>query len=111
VNNLDPPVRTSNGIVCLGWRPFQKNTLQGFAEISVPAWHLVIKEVEVHEHSNGKRWVALPSKPLCDEATGAPLRDDKGKIRYVNIFQLTDPDTADRFKAAVLQAVDRYGTP
>jgi hypothetical protein len=95
VQNLNQSASTGKGIVCLDWRPFPKNTLQGFAKISVPAWHLVIKEVEVHQHSSGKRWVALPSKPLCDETTGAPLRDDKGKVRYVNI-------------SAVLDAVDRF---
>jgi hypothetical protein len=94
------------GVVCLEFKPFQRNTLRGFAQISVPSWHMTISGIAIHE-KEGRRWAALPARPYLDNS-GELVREDDGKPRYVKVFQFDNRDVGDRFSAAVLKAVDLY---
>lgn len=91
-------------ISLLGWKAMQKNSLRGFASVRVGK-SLVIEDCPVH-CSNGKRWAALPSKPLIDK-DGLAQRDPAGKIKYVPLIKWTDRDASDRFSEGVIAAVER----
>jgi hypothetical protein len=69
-------------IRCLKFRPFQKNTLRGFADLELSRVGLVLHDCPVHE-KNGKEWVGFPARsyetrdggtawqPLIEFADGA----------------------------------------
>ena len=69
---------SSNGMRCLSWRPYQRNTLLGFATIE-HASGLVISDVTVHGR-DGRFWAGPPARPKLD-GDGIALRNrDTGKI-------------------------------
>ena len=43
-------------VVCITWRPFERNTLKGFADLWLRTARLNIHGCAVHE-KNGKRWI------------------------------------------------------
>jgi hypothetical protein len=93
-------------ISCTAFRPLQRNTLLGFATITIAELKLEIKDVAIHE-KNGKRWAQLPSKPQVRD--GALVRGDDGKVQYTPIMSFARRAVADAFSAAVIRAVlDRY---
>jgi hypothetical protein len=77
------------------FKPLRSNKLFGFANILIPELHLRIREATVHE-SHGKRWVGLPAKLLISRE-GSVRRDERGKIAYSGILQITDGATRDAF--------------
>jgi hypothetical protein len=87
---------------CRSFRPFQKNTLRGFAEIHVQDMALTIKDVALHEKNNS-RWAALPAKPMLKD--GMIMKDAEGKAQYANILEFSTRDVRDAFSAAVVKAV------
>lgn len=91
-------------VALLSWKSVPRNSLRGFATIRLGK-SLSIKDVAVH-CSNGKRWAALPSKPLIG-ADGAAMKDDRGKIKYVAIMEWLDRTVSDDFSASVVDAVER----
>jgi hypothetical protein len=54
-------------IEIVDFRPFEKNTLRGFATVRLTGVNLEIRDITIHE-KNGNRWVSLPSKPYGVEA-------------------------------------------
>jgi hypothetical protein len=90
-------------IVCGEFKPMVRNTLRGFATITIEDIHLTVKDVAIHEKDNS-RWAQLPSRPMLNR-DGAALRDDTGKVKYVGILDFDGRDTRDRFSAAVIAAV------
>jgi hypothetical protein len=89
-------------LVCKSFRPFEKNTLRGFAEIFVEGMQLTIKDVALHQ-KNASRWAALPAKPMLKD--GAVLKDAEGKAQYVPVLEFSSRDIANAFSAAVITAV------
>jgi hypothetical protein len=89
-------------LTCQSFHRMQRNTLKGFADITVGEMQLTIKDVAIHEKNNS-RWAALPSKPMLKD--GAALKDDTGKIKYSPILQFGGRDVADAFSAAAIRAV------
>jgi len=61
----------------------RRGSLRGFASISAPSLGLDLDDFVIHV-SGSRRWANLPGRPMIDAATGAALRDDKGKIRYAS---------------------------
>ena len=49
-------------IRCLRFRPFERNTLRGFADFELTRVGLVIRDCPFHQHENGKEWVAFPAR-------------------------------------------------
>ena len=88
-----PSPRGKLSIVCAAWRPWHKNTLQGFASVEI---------VGVHE-SHGKFWAALPARPWVNGLE--VLTDDAGKIRYSTILEFSRREVRDAFSRAVVRAV------
>ena len=93
-------------VECSDWRPCERNTLRGFADIFLPSLHLEIRDCAVHE-KNEKRWVQLPAKPQLDNNREL-IRDPTGKIQYATILKFRDRPTADAFSGAVVAAIQTF---
>ena len=91
-------------IECVGFTPYQRNTLRGFATIRLPELKLVIHDITIHQHDSGSRWASMPSKPLLDKS-GVAKRTPAGKIEYTQLFEFEGRETRDAFSAAVVRAV------
>ncbi len=91
-------------ITMLDWKPFQRNSLRGFASIRIGAW-LIVRDVAVHV-TNGRPGAALAAKPILG-ADGTAQRDDARKIKYVQLMEWTDKAPRDRFSLSVIEAVER----
>jgi hypothetical protein len=84
-------------ILIRDWKPLSKNTLRGFFSATLPSG-LVLHDLMLHE-SNGKRWIGLPGKPYTDAS---------GKETYAKIIDFATRAVADRFRDAVLRALDDH---
>jgi hypothetical protein len=85
----------------------RSNSLYGFADLMIVELHLRIREATIHQ-ARGRRWIGLPARPQIDR-DGAVRRDDRGKIAYVPVLQLTDRQTSDAFAARAIEALlERY---
>jgi hypothetical protein len=93
-------------ITAIDFRPFRKNTLRGFAIIEIAELHLRMRDVAIHQQG-GSRWAALPARAQIDR-DGNLIRDDRGKIAYVAIFEFADPGTRNAFSQAVIAAIERF---
>jgi hypothetical protein len=89
-------------IQCSKFKPFNRNTLRGFADIKLIDLDLAIKDVAIHE-KNSSRWASLPAKPQLKE--GVIMKDADGKGQYVNIIEFTTRERRDEFSEAVIAAV------
>jgi hypothetical protein len=89
-------------ITCTEFRPWQRNTLVGFAVVNINELKLTIKDISIHEKGES-RWAALPAKPVLKD--GTIVKDDTGKAQYVNILEFADGATRTAFSAAVVAAV------
>jgi hypothetical protein len=54
------------GIRCIAFRPHQKNTLRGFADLELTNTGIVIRDCCGHE-KNGKEWVSFPARSYTDK--------------------------------------------
>ena len=91
---------------CTAWKPFEPNTLKGFADLWLRTACLNIRGCAVHE-KNGKRWVQLPARPQLDPNRNL-VRDASGKIQYAKVIEFDSREAAARFNAAVLKAVEDF---
>jgi hypothetical protein len=90
-------------VECLEWKPFERNTLKGFAKIRVPAMRLAIDGVAIHQR-DGRSWAQLPAKPMLSEKREL-AREADGKIRYAKILEFESKEVADAFSRAAVAAV------
>ena len=86
------------------WRPHLSGTLRGFFDLRLPSG-LVIHDLTAHE-MNGRRWVAMPGKPLLD-SDGRHRTYDRGKKAYVATLEIPDRDRRDKFTEQALAALDK----
>lgn len=90
-----PPL-ASGKIKVTAWRPFQKNTLQGFVEFTLPSG-LIIRDCCLHER-DAKRWISLPGRPY----------EKNGQTEYVAFLDFTSRERRNEFQSAALEAIDDY---
>jgi hypothetical protein len=91
---------------CIEFKPYRKNTLVGFADISIPELRLVIHDVTLHEKAG-----ALGRAPV--QAMGQGRRARHRRDRQAAIFPIVEFDgreTRDAFSAAVWRAVLAHNT-
>ncbi len=93
-------------VICTAWKPYEKNTLKGFADLWLRAARLNISGVAVHE-KNGKRWVQLPARPQLDKDRNLVCGED-GKIQYAKVMDFDSREVSDRFNAAALKAIEEF---
>jgi len=89
------------------WKPFERGTLLGFAEVFIPALKLHIGDVGVHKHPTGKRWASLPGKPRLDRDRRLVLTPD-GKPEYSKVIWWDGRPVADAFSAKVIAGVEAF---
>jgi hypothetical protein len=90
-------------VTCGGFNPRVRNTLRGFAEITVAEMRLTIHDVAIHQ-KGASRWAQLPSKPWVKD--GALVKDpDTGKIKYIPVMEFDGRAVADAFSRVVIDAV------
>jgi hypothetical protein len=92
-------------IVCVDWKPLNRNTLRGFATVEIVEFQLQISDVAVHAKGD-RTWAALPSRAWIRD--GALVLDDSGKPQYSPIFTFTRNAVRDAFSCAVIAAVVRF---
>jgi len=81
-------------IICEEFRPFEKNTLVGFATLTLPAVGLRIKDCCFHR-KDGAEWVSLPARPYTKG----------GETVYAAIFDFTSPAAKANFQTAAAAAI------
>jgi hypothetical protein len=89
-------------ITCSEFRPWQRNTLVGFAAININELKLTIKDIAIHQ-KDGSRWAQLPAKPQIKD--GIIVKDEAGKAQYISIMEFGSREVRDAFSAATVAAV------
>src|SRR5215471_17105974 len=84
-------------IVIADWKPHSKNTLRGFFTATLPSG-IVFHNLMLHEKGEA-RWIAFPAREWTDQ---------QGAKQYSRFVEFRDRSTADRFRDAVLDALDRH---
>jgi hypothetical protein len=90
-------------VTCKSFHPLVRNTLRGFAEITIAEMRLTIRDVAIHQKS-AARWAQLPAKPQVKD--GALVRDPgSGKIQYTPIMEFDSRAVRDAFSRVVIDAL------
>ena len=84
-------------IVVESFRPYSKNTPQGFLSLSLPAVGIKIKDVCLHE-KNGSKWVSMPARPY----------DQDGTTKWVQILEYDSKESREAFQRAAIRAIEAY---
>jgi hypothetical protein len=84
-------------IIIRDWKSHQKHTLQGFFTATFPSG-LVLHDLMLHQ-KNGVRWIAFPAREW---------KDSQGNRQFARFVEFSDRGAADRFRDAVLEALDRH---
>lgn len=84
-------------IVVLDFKPFPKNTLVGFFNLSLPAVGLTLCECTFHR-SEGKSWVGLPARSY----------EVGGVKKWMRLVEATDKSAHFRFQAVAVKAIENY---
>ncbi|PWT80802.1 MAG: hypothetical protein C5B58_10930 [Acidobacteria bacterium] len=90
-------IDAKRGVKILEWRPFQKNTLQGFVRIELPSG-LILNHVAIHEQG-ASRWICPPAREW---------KNRDGVKAYAKFIEFTSRTVGDRFRDAVLGALDTH---
>jgi hypothetical protein len=92
-------------IVATDWKPRERNTLRGFAALELRPSGLILHGCTLHQHPDGREWIALPSKPQFD-ISGLPKKDSAtGKIAYTPVVEIRGKEQREKFQAAARAAV------
>ncbi len=88
---------------CNDFRALRRNTLQGFAVVTIDELKLTIRDVAIHQKGDA-RWAQLPAKPQVKD--GVLVKDAiTGKVAYATVMEFTNRAVRDAFSAAVIAAV------
>jgi hypothetical protein len=89
-------------VTCNGFRPLVRNTLRGFASITIADMRLTIHDIAIHEKGDA-RWAQLPAKAQIKD--GELVHDRDGKIQYWPVMEFDSRAVRDAFSAAVVRAL------
>ena len=84
-------------IVITAWKPYSKNTLVGFFSATLPSG-MILHDLMLHQKDEA-RWVAFPAREWVNA---------QGEKQFARFIDFSDRRTADRFRDAVLDALDRH---
>jgi hypothetical protein len=79
-------------------RPYQKNTLKGFATLVLPDAGLVLKECTWHE-KDGKEWVGFPARQFTGQ---------DGATKWQNLIEFAQGFDRDGWQAKAVAALRRH---
>ena len=86
------------------WTPCVRNSLRGFARVTIMEWGLRIDGVAISQSADGRRRAILPGRPIMDEQRNL-VRDERGRPTYARTLQFVNQADADAFEAAILVAI------
>jgi hypothetical protein len=90
-------------IRCNDFRVLRRNTLIGFAVVTIAELKLTIRDVAIHQKADS-RWAQLPAKPQVKD--GALIKDaTTGKIADAPVMEFTNKAVRDAFSHAVIAGV------
>ena len=90
-------------VTCESFHFLVRNTLRGFAEITIAEMRLKIRDVAIHQKGEA-RWAQLPAKPQIKD--GALVKDPaSGKIQYVPVMEFDGRAVRDAFSRVVIDAL------
>ena len=84
-------------IIIRDWKPHEKGSLKGFFSASLPSG-LILNSLMLHQR-NGARWVAFPAREWVNA---------QGEKQYAQFVEFADRRTADKFRDALLDALDKH---
>jgi hypothetical protein len=84
-------------IVIMAWKPYPKGTLVGFFAVTLPSG-LVLHDLMLHSKGDA-RWIGFPAREWVNQS---------GAKQYARLIKFTSRAVADKFRDAVLAALDRY---
>jgi hypothetical protein len=90
-------------VLIAAFRPMLKNTLRGFADVTLPVTRLAIRDVAIHQ-VGGRCWISLPSRPMLNE-DGNPMLNTRGTPLYFAFLRFTDEVAHLQFERAVIAAL------
>jgi DNA-binding cell septation regulator SpoVG len=92
-------------ISCIKFRPFERGSIRGFADLALDNNGLVLHGVTVME-TDGRRWISLPSKLAVDKDKNPITKDSK---RVFNpIVSIPDRAMLELFSNSAINAIDRF---
>jgi len=79
---------------------FEKGSLYGFADISIPVWgtEMTVRGCKVF-NKNGEQWVTLPSREY---------QNDQGETKYQPLIALSDDAVYKKFTDGLMAAWQEY---
>jgi hypothetical protein len=80
----------------LSFRPFEKNTLRGFASVMIKPLGVVIHECALHKKGDS-RWVSFPAKS-----------PKSGGDKWYPYVEIKDREALKAFQAVALEAIDAF---
>jgi hypothetical protein len=89
-------------VTCASFHPLVRNTLRGFAEITIAELRLTVRDLAIHQKGDA-RWAQLPAKAQIKD--GALVKDATGKVQYVHIMHFDSRAVRDAFSRVVIGAV------
>ena len=94
-------------VTCTGFQAAAPKHAGRLRSIHIVELKLTIHDVTVHQHENGVRWAALPSKAMIDRS-GVAKRDGNGKITYARVLDFDSRAISDAFSKAVINALLQF---
>ena len=83
---------------CISWKAYEKGILQGFADLKIDKWGIVVKGCKLFM-KDGKRWVSPPSNEFTNE---------NGKKKYSPAFKFITQELAKSFSEKAVKAIESY---
>jgi hypothetical protein len=80
------------------FRPYQKNTLQGFLTVRMTGVGLEIKDIALHRR-DGNEWLQLPAKPY---------QKPDGSQGWSYILSFYNKETFKKFQQVTLEALESF---
>lgn len=93
-------------ITASNYKKFNRNTLQGFVDLTLNGSGIKIKECS-HHLSHDREWISFPGKAMIDKDGRVMIDSAKGKPRYANIIEFADRAKGDDFQRIAIAAIHR----
>lgn len=84
-------------IECLKYKPINKGTLLGYADLFAPKMGLEIFGVALHQ-KDGRRWVNMPSREYVD---------DKGEKKFISVIRFPNKVHMEEFTRQAKEAIEK----
>lgn len=84
-------------IVCTKFRSYEKNTLQGFADLFIEKWKLHIRGCTLHM-KNGKRWISFPGQEF----------EVEGEKKFYPLIRIEENQLYEAFQESAKKAIDKF---